>query len=126
MAWWTTQLSFQSDTLISEGLEPIALENFEWVDREDPPPGTEHYTRVIISGYALYGQLRGYYALGVAHWYVDRLAGRLFISAASQRNSEPVSSLTPAQRSIIRDCLMGFNLEAWESSNRSFRSQLEA
>ena len=89
------------------------------------PNGSEPYTRVIVSGYALYGKLRGFYALGVAHWQLDRSSGRLFMSEASQRNSEPVSSLSSAQRAIIRECLIDLNPEAWETSNASFRNQLE-
>jgi hypothetical protein len=126
MAWWTTQLIFQSDTLIAEGFDPISLDDLEWIVQEEPPAGTECFTRVIVSGYALYGELRGYYALGLAHWQLDRPSGRIFLSEASQRNSEPVSSLTPTQKAVVRECLIDFNLEAWETSNASFRKQLEA
>jgi hypothetical protein len=129
MAWWTTQFIFKGDILISEGLEPVFLGNVEWTVQDHSaksPNGTEPYTRVIVSGYALYGQLRGYYALGVAHWTLDRTTDRAFLSETSQRNSEPVSSLTPTQRAIIRECLIRLNPEAWEASNISFRRQLEA
>jgi hypothetical protein len=128
MAWWTTQFIFQGDTLISEGLEPPALRNLEWViaDSEDKlSNGGEHYTQVIVSGYALYGQLRGYYALGVAHWYLAQESGQALWSEASQRHSEPVASLTPSQRAIIRECLIRLDAGAWETSNASFRRQLE-
>jgi hypothetical protein len=128
MAWWTTQFIFQGDTLISEGLEPPALRNLEWViaDSEDKlSNGGEHYTRVIVSGYALYGRLRGYYALGVAHWHLAQEGRQALWSEASQRHSEPVASLTPSQRAIIRECLIRFDAEAWETSNASFRRQLE-
>lgn len=127
MAWWKTQLIFQGDTLIAEGLDPISVDDIELVVQEEAPPnGTKRYTRVLVSGYALYGKLRGYYALGVAHWYLDRSAGRVFLSEASQGNNEPVSSLTPTQRAIIRECLIDLNREAWETSNASFRNQLDA
>jgi len=129
MAWWTTQFIFQGDTLIAEGVEPIFLREVEWMvqDSLNPSPDeTKPYTRVIVSGYALYGQLRGYYALGVAHWFLDWAADRAFLSENSQRNSEPVSSLTPMQRAIVRECLIRLNPEAWEASNISFRRQLEA
>lgn len=129
MSWWTTQLIFRDDTLFSEGVTPAILEDVEWVVQDfggKAPHGTERYTRVIVSGYALYGELRGYYALGVAHWYLDRASGCAYLSETSQRNSEPVSSLTPAQRAIIRECLMHLNPQAWETSNVLFRKQLQA
>lgn len=126
MAWWTTQFIFEGDTLISEGLDPVSLDELELVVQDEAPAnGTESYTRVIVSGYALYGQLRGFYALGVAHWCLDRSAGRVFLSEASRHHTEPVSSLTPAQRAVIRECLIDLNREAWETSNASFRNQLE-
>jgi hypothetical protein len=129
MAWWTTNLIFQGDTLIAEGLDPLFLQDIQWAVRDQvdkPPNGIELYTRVIVSGYALYGKLRGYYALGVAHWSLDRTAGCIFLSETSQRNSEPVSSLTLTQRAAVRECLIRLNPEAWETSNISFRRQLEA
>jgi hypothetical protein len=131
MAWWTTQFIFQGEILISEGLEPPALRNLEWIvaDSEDSGDklsnGGERYTQVIVSGYALYGRLRGYYALGVAHWHLAQEGGRAFWNEASHRHSEPVASLTPSQRAIIRECLIRFDAEAWETSNASFRRQLE-
>jgi len=129
MAWWNTQLVFQGDTLIAEGLDPTALMTSEAevvVQEERPANGAEAYTRVIVSGYALYGRLWGYYALGVSHWYLDRTAGRIFMTGVSEHNNEPVSSLSSAQRAIVREFLMGFNPEAWEASTRSFRKRLEA
>ncbi|HEX9923170.1 MAG TPA: hypothetical protein VGD99_10945 [Anaerolineae bacterium] len=126
MAWWTDQFVFQGDTLVAEGLDPVWLSEAQAVVQDEGPPnGSEPYSRVIVSGYALYGKLRGFYALGVAHWQFDRSSGRLFMSETSQRNSEPVSSLSPAQRAIIRECLIDLNPEAWETSNASFRNQLE-
>lgn len=126
MAWWTDQFVFQGDTLVAEGIDPVWLSEAEPVVRDEGPAnGSEPYTRVIVSGYALYGKLRGFYALGVAHWQLDRSSGRLFMTEVSQRNSEPVSSLSPAQRAIIRECLIDLNPEAWETSNASFRNQLE-
>jgi hypothetical protein len=126
MAWWTDQFVFQGDTLVAEGIDPVWLSEAQAVVQDEGPPnGSDPYTRVIVSGYALYGKLRGFYALGVAHWQFDRSSGRLFMTEASQRNSEPVSSLSPAQRAIIRECLIDLNPEAWETSNTSFRNQLE-
>lgn len=127
MAWWNTQLIFQGDTLIAEGVNPAALDDVELVVQDDlPAEGIEPYTRVLVSGYALYGKLRGYYALGVAHWRLDRPARRVFMSEASQRNGERVASLTPAQRAVVRECLIRISPEAWETANLSFRQQLEA
>lgn len=143
MAWWNTYFIFQDNTLIAEGFEPPFLHNLEWVVHEGetvalsavevrlraveqmPNNGHGRFTRVIVSGYALYGELRGYYALGVAHWWLDKAAGRAYLSEASQRHCESVSSLTSAQRAILRECLMRLNPEAWETSNLSFRQQLE-
>jgi hypothetical protein len=126
MAWWNTQLIFKDDTLIAEGINPVALDDIELViQEEEPEHDTELYTRVIVSGYALYGKLRGYYALGVAHWRLDRLDRRAFMREASQRNCEPVSDLTPIQRAAVRECLMQLSPEAWETSSLSFRKSLE-
>ncbi len=126
MAWWSTQLIFHNDALISEGIVPVWLDEYEWVDNgEAPPTATEKYTKVIVSGYALYGQLRGYYALGVAHWQLDRENGRVFVSEASRTNTEPIATLSPTQREIIRECLKNINPDAWEVSTYTFRRQLE-
>jgi hypothetical protein len=126
MAWWSTQLIFHNDTLVSEGIDPLWLDEFEVVTNgEERPAVAEQYTKVIVSGYALYGQLRGYYALGVAHWQLDRENGRIFVSEAGETNTEPVTSLTPAQRQIIRECLKNINPDAWEASAYTFRRQLE-
>lgn len=128
MAWWTTHLVFQDDRLIAEGLDPLALKDVpvETLNGEGVPDGSKHYTRVIVSGYALYGVLRGYYALGVSQWYVEPATQRAFASEASQRDTEPVSSLTPDQRAVIRECLVRINPEAWEASSVGFRKQLES
>ena len=126
MAWWTTQLIFREDTLISEGVDPVDLNSYRLVENgEEPGLETEHYTRVIVSGYALYGELRGYYALGVSHWHLDRAADRVYMSEASRRHTEPVASLTRTQRTIVRDFLVNMSENAWEASNRSFRQKLK-
>ncbi|MBV7337909.1 hypothetical protein KFU94_58705 [Chloroflexi bacterium TSY] len=127
MAWWNTQLIFQGDTLIAEGVNPLPLDDLEVLVQEQvPPSATEQYTRIIVSGYALYSELRGYYALGVAHWNLDRTTGRAYMTEASQNNREPISSLTPSQRTAIRECLTRFSPEAWEASLFSFRKQLDS
>lgn len=126
MAWWTTQLIFHEGSLISEGVDPVPLQEYEVVvDGEAPVDAGEHYTRVIVSGYALYGELRGYYALGVSHCYLDREAERVYMSETSQRHTESVSSLTPAQRTTVRECLINISPDAWENSNLLFRKMLE-
>jgi hypothetical protein len=126
MAWWTTQFVFHDDTLISEGVNPIQPDHFELVvNGQQPPVGSERYTLVVVSGYALYGELRGYYALGVAHWFLDRPGGRVYMSEASQRHSEPVSSLSSTQRALVRACLVDISSSAWETSNLSFRRALQ-
>jgi hypothetical protein len=148
MAWWTTQLIFQGNKLIAEGIDPTSgprdlgeLSRAVHGDGPDmvagepggeapvggaaPPLQGNRYTRVIVSGYALYGSLRGYYALGVGHWTVDEGNGRVYTTEASQHHTEPVSSLTPKQRAIVRDCLINISQDAWETSNLSFRQALE-
>lgn len=126
MAWWNTQFIFQDDRLIAEGLDPVQWDGVELVVQEGAPTDrTRSYTRVVVSGYALYGELRGYYALGVAHWRLDPLANRAYMSEASQRHCAPLSSLTAMQRAIVRECLIRISPEAWETSNFSFRKQLE-
>lgn len=125
MAQWYTQFVFKGDIFVGEGLADYAL-----VEGVASPElslnGNERYTTVIVSGYALYGQLRGYYALGVAQVLVDPASGQAYyLSEQSARRQEPVDSLTPAQRTIIRECLIRLNPEAWEASNISFRQQLE-
>jgi hypothetical protein len=126
MAWWTTQLIFQGDKLVAEGIDPTSWAGLDIVVNGEAPVGrTDRYTRVIVSGYALYGQLRGYYALGVGHWTIDGDNGRVYTTEASQHHTEPVSSLTPKQRSIVHDCLINISRDAWETSNLSFRQALE-
>jgi hypothetical protein len=126
MAWWTTHFVFQNDTLIAEGFDPVFIHEMEPVVQDDiTGDDIECYTRVIVSGYALYGKLHGFYALGVAKWFLDRPNGRVLMTERSQRDSEPVSSLTPTQRVILQECLVRLSPEAWETSNILFRRQLE-
>lgn len=120
MAQWYVQLVFKGDTFLGDGLTDLAL-----VEGVTPPNGSERYTTVIVSGYALYGQLRGYYALGVAHIAVDPTNGQAhYLSEQSVLRQEPVDSLTPTQRAAIRNWLIGLNREAWENSTASFRRSL--
>lgn len=121
MAQWYAQLVFKGDTLLGEGLTDFAS-----VEGVAPLDGGERYTTAIVSGYALYGQLRGYYSLGIAHLTVDPDSGRAaYISEASALHQEPLHSLTPAQRAAIRDWLVNLSSAAWENSTEVFRRELE-
>lgn len=123
MAQWYAQLLFQGDTLIGEGLADLG--EVTGIVAADDAPYTR-YTTVVISGYALYGQLRGYYALGVAQMMVDPTNGRAaYASQASALHNEPVESLTPAQRAAVRQWLVELNPAAWENSTESLRKSLE-
>ena len=122
MAQWYAQLVFKGDTLLGEGLT-----DFAQVEGVASANGGEHYTTVIVSGYALYGQLRGYYALGVAHLAIDPASGEAhYLSEQSALHKEPVDSLTPAQRTAVRDWLIGLQPIAWENSTDTFRRSLDA
>jgi len=122
MAQWYAQLVFRGDKLLGEGLT-----GFAQVEGVASPNGGERYTTVIVSGYALYGQLCGFYALGVAHLSVDPANGKArYLSEQSALHKEPVDSLTPAQRAAIREWLIGLNRAAWENSTDTFRRSLDA
>ena len=71
MAQWYAQLVFKGDTLLGEGLT-----DFAQVEGVASSNGGERYTTVIVSGYALYGKLRGYYSLGIAHLLADPISGK--------------------------------------------------
>ena len=89
--------------------------------------GGERYTTVIVSGYALYGRLRGYYSLGIAHLLVDPVSGKAhYLSEQSALHTEPVVSLTSVQRAAIREWLIGLSSTAWENSTDTFRRSLDA
>jgi len=125
MAQWYAQLVFKGDTFLGDSLA-------DWSEVGDvlPPEvgvnGRDRYTTVIISGYALYGHLRGYYALGVAHIAVDRATGQAhYLSEASERHQAPTNSLTTVQQTAVRDWLFSLNPEAWENSTETFRNSLE-
>jgi hypothetical protein len=118
MAQWYAQLVFKGDTLLGEGLT-----DFAQVEGVAAPNGGDRYTTVIVSGYALYGQLRGYYALGIAHMTVD--GGRAaFASERSALHTEAVSTLSPNQRAAIREWLTRASRAAWENSTETFRREL--
>ncbi len=122
MAQWYAQLLFKGDTLLGEGVGDLAQ-----VEGVGSPNGGDRYTTVLISGYSLYGRLRGYYALGVAHLQVDPVTGQAhYLSEASAQHIESQDSLTPAQRLAVREWLIGLNAEAWENSTSGFRRSLES
>ncbi len=129
MAQWYAQLVFKGDTLLGEGLTDLALVEGVASLNASTSLSTglgERYTTVIVSGYALYGQLRGYYALGVAHLSIDSTSGTArYVSEQSALHKEPIDSLTPAQRAAIREWLIGLNPAAWENSTESFRESLD-
>jgi hypothetical protein len=121
MAQWYAQLVFKGDQLLGEGLTDFAL-----VEGVASPNAGERYTTIIVSGYALYGQLRGFYSLGIAHLGVDSATGKAhYLSEQSALHQEPVESLTLAQRLTIREWLIGLHPGAWENSTDSFRNSLD-
>jgi len=121
MAQWYAQLVFKGDTLLGEGLTDFAL-----VEGVALPNGGENYTTVIVSGYSLYGQLQGYYALGVAQVSVEPASGQAhYLSEQSALHQEPSDSLTTAQRAAIREWLIGLNEVAWANSTESLRRSLD-
>ena len=122
MAQWYMQLVFKGDTLLGEGLT-----DFAQVEGVASSNGGERYTTVIVSGYALYGKLRGYYSLGIAHLLADPISGKAhYLSEQSALHKEPVVSLTSAQRAAIREWLIGLSSTAWENSTDTFRRSLDA
>jgi len=122
MAQWYAQLVFKGDTFLGEGLTDFAL-----VEGVTSANGGERYTTVVVSGYALYGQLRGFYALGVAHLAVDPASGKAhYLSEQSALHQAPVQTLTPAQRATIRAWLINLSPAAWENSTDAFRRSLVA
>ena len=120
MAQWYAQLVFKGDTLLGEGLTDFAL-----VEGVATPNSGENYTTVIVSGYSLYGELQGYYALGVAQVSVEPASGQAhYLSEQSALHQEPADSLTTAQRAAVREWLIGLNRVAWENSTESLRRSL--
>jgi hypothetical protein len=122
MAQWYTQLVFKDDTFLGD-----SLADWHIVDTRQPEnlAGADTYTAVIVSGYSLYGQLQGYYSLGVAHILVDPASGKAFYPTEdSALHREPLETLTLAQKECIRDWLIGQYPTAWENSTEPFRRSL--
>ncbi len=126
MAWWYARLLFHGDRLVDAGLHDALPPATEVVapDAAPPPAGAEAFTSVCVSGYALYGRLRGYYALGVGHFGLDPATGRAFATEAALCHTEPVASLSPRQRSIVGAWLQEHSPEAWASSLERFQQAL--
>ncbi len=125
MAWWQTQLVFQGDKLIAETLNDAGLDAIEFSNDPSVAPDGESFTAVVVSGYSLYGELRGYYALGVAHMRVDRANGAGYMSEQSEAHKELVSTLTSAQKHAAREWLRVFNASAWETCTEDFKKSLQ-
>ena len=126
MAWWQTQLVFHGDKLIAETLNDTGLDAIKFSTDPATAPDGEQLTMVVVSGYSLYGELRGYYALGVAHMHVDRASGKGYMSEQSEAHKEPVSALTTKQKQAVREWLRAFNPSAWETSTEAFKNSLQS
>jgi hypothetical protein len=127
MASWYARLLFDGDRLVDIGIHDAvteaATEALAAGPEADPSlaPGARDITSVLVSGYALYGRLRGYYAIGVAHFGYDPERGRFVGSASALHHAEPTASLSPAQRRQIGAWLAAHAPEAWASSLDGFR-----
>jgi len=120
MAQWYAHLLFRGDQLLGEGTDELAkIEGVRTDGVGDP------FTAVVISGYALYGKLRGFYSLGVSLILADPQTGvASFASEESSLGKEPVDVLTPRQRAAIGEWLIRFDPEAWENSTEPFKLSL--
>jgi hypothetical protein len=124
MAGWYARLLFEGDRLIDAGthdvlppavgVRPAAL---------DATP-EELLTSVIVSGYALYGRIRGYYAVGVGRLRLGPDGRPAFLSEADERHAESAARLTPGQRAELAGWLEGLSPAAWSDSLHGFRRQL--
>lgn len=120
MAQWYAHLLFRGDQLLGEGTSEAArIEGVRTDGHGDP------YTAVVVSGYALYGKLRGFYSVGVSSILVDPQTGvASYASEESSLGKESVASLTPKQRAAIGEWLVRFDPEAWENSTEPFKLSL--
>ena len=121
MAWWHTRLLFYGDDLIGVDLDRLVPEE---MDVEAVSNGVLQVTAVQVSGYALYGELRGYYALGVAELAVDLQTGDT-LPVDLEAEIDPSRHLTPRQKRIVREWLINHSPTAWETSLRSIKQALE-
>ena len=120
MAQWYAHLLFRGDQLLGEGTgEPARIVGVREAGDGDP------YAAVVISGYALYGKLRGFYSVGVSFIRVDSQSGVAnYASEESALGKETVASLSPKQRAAIAEWLNHFDPEAWENSTEPFKLSL--
>jgi hypothetical protein len=125
MAGWQTQLIFQGNALIAESWDQAGLDAILFSDDPATAPNGESITLVVVSGYSLYGEVRGYYTAGVAHMRVNRKLGLGYMNEQSAAHKEPVSSLSPKQKQAVREWLRTFNSSAWETSTESFKQSLQ-
>ncbi len=121
MAWWHARLLFYDDDLIGVDLDRLVPED---VEAERPSNGNLRVTAVQVSGYALYGELRGYYALGVAELAVDPQTGQM-TPVDPEADLDPSRHLSPGQKKTVRQWLKNHSQTAWETSLRRLRRALE-
>ncbi|MGH2541294.1 MAG: hypothetical protein ACRDIB_00765, partial [Ardenticatenaceae bacterium] len=77
MAWWHARLLFDGDDLVGVDLDRLAPEGGRV---EQTPNGGLRVTAVQVSGYALYGEVRGYYALAAAKLAVNLESGQTTVA----------------------------------------------
>jgi hypothetical protein len=120
MAQWYAHLLFRGDQLLGEGVgEPARIAGVREDGDGDP------YAAVVISGFALYGKLRGFYSVGVSFIRVDPQSGVAnYASEESSLGKESVGLLSPKQRAAIAEWLIRFDPEAWENSTEPFKLSL--
>ena len=124
MAWWYARLLFHGDRLIDAGLHDMLPSDVRLDTDPALAPDGEALTSVCVSGYALYGKVRGYYAVGIGHFRLDPLTHRAYATDASANHAEPAGTLTAAQRDQVRAWLIDHDAGAWASSLDSFRRAL--
>ncbi len=117
MAQWYAHLLFRGDQFLGEGTSELArIEGVRTDGVGDP------YTEIVISGYALYGKLRGFYSIGVSFILADPQTGAAsYASEESSLGRESVAALSPGQRAAIGEWLIRFHPEAWENSTEPFK-----
>ena len=120
MAQWYAHLLFKGDQFLGEGLD-----DFEKVSAVQEGLEGEQYTAVVVSGYALYGKLRGFYSLGVSQILLDPSTQQAYFGTdESSLQTESVETLTQAQKTATRDWLIDFDESAWENSTEPFKLSL--
>ena len=120
MAQWYAHLLFKGDQFLGEGLD-----DFEKVSAVQEGLEGEQYTAVVVSGYALYGKLRGFYSLGVSQILLDPATQQAYFGTdESSLQTESVETLTQAQKTATRDWLIDFDESAWENSTEPFKLSL--